>query len=97
MAAYLADIEGYAYEEPPRSWHPIGTVMSRLHRGRGRVRDMGALRAGSGARPHDRLTMRRPRRPGTPGRGAARAGNGTPGPGQRAAPCAFSQPSAIGS
>jgi RNA polymerase sigma-70 factor, ECF subfamily len=38
-AIYLADIEGYPYREVARLMGtPIGTVMSRLHRGRGRLR-----------------------------------------------------------
>src|SRR5215831_18553729 len=40
VAVYLADIEGYAYQEIAQIMGtPIGTVMSRLHRGRGRLRD----------------------------------------------------------
>jgi len=39
MAVYLADIEGYAYKEIAEIMGtPVGTVMSRLHRGRGRLR-----------------------------------------------------------
>lgn len=38
-AVYLADIEGYPYREVARVMGtPIGTVMSRLHRGRERLR-----------------------------------------------------------
>ena len=39
-AIYLADIEGYPYREiADMMGTPIGTVMSRLHRGRGRLRE----------------------------------------------------------
>ena len=39
-AIYLADIEGYPYREVARIMGtPIGTVMSRLHRGREKLRD----------------------------------------------------------
>ena len=39
-AVYLADIEGYPYREVARIMGtPIGTVMSRLHRGRERLRN----------------------------------------------------------
>ena len=39
VAVYLADIEGYPYREVARLMGtPIGTVMSRLHRGRGKLR-----------------------------------------------------------
>jgi RNA polymerase sigma-70 factor (ECF subfamily) len=38
-AIYLADIEGYPYREVAQIMGtPIGTVMSRLHRGRGKLR-----------------------------------------------------------
>ncbi len=40
-AVYLADIEGYGYREIAGIMGcPIGTVMSRLHRGRSRLRDL---------------------------------------------------------
>ena len=41
IAVYLADIEGYAYREIAELMGtPIGTVMSRLHRGRKQLRAM---------------------------------------------------------
>ena len=40
VAIYLADIEGYPYKEVAEMMGtPIGTVMSRLHRGRSRLRE----------------------------------------------------------
>ncbi len=41
LAVYLADIEGFAYREIADIMRcPVGTVMSRLHRGRNRLREL---------------------------------------------------------
>ncbi len=50
LAVYLADVEGFAYQEIADIMKtPVGTVMSRLHRGRKMLRGLLASYATSGA------------------------------------------------
>jgi len=55
LAVYLADIEGYPYHEIAKIMGtPVGTVASRLHHGRGGLRDRlaaAAVRRGLAAAP----------------------------------------------
>jgi RNA polymerase sigma-70 factor, ECF subfamily len=53
-AIYLADVEGYPYRDVAEMLEiPIGTVMSRLHRGRGKLRKKLAAYAPAAPRPSD--------------------------------------------
>lgn len=41
MVVYLVDVEGFSYQETAEIMHtPVGTVMSRLHRGRKQLREL---------------------------------------------------------
>ena len=53
MVVYLADVEGFSYQEiADIVERPIGTVMSRLHRGRARLRQaLGAYAREQGVGP----------------------------------------------
>jgi RNA polymerase sigma-70 factor (ECF subfamily) len=63
---YLADIEGYPYKEIAEMMGtPVGTVMSRLHRGRGRLREALAARAPK-PRAQDRPAAKRRPAPRVP-------------------------------
>jgi RNA polymerase sigma-70 factor, ECF subfamily len=61
VAIYLADIEGYPYREVAEMMGtPIGTVMSRLHRGRAKLRQRLAGYESKSAGERDVAKQRRP-------------------------------------
>jgi RNA polymerase sigma-70 factor, ECF subfamily len=61
VAIYLADVEGYPYREVAEMMGtPIGTVMSRLHRGRAKLRQRLAGYDGQQARERDVARQRSP-------------------------------------
>ncbi len=64
LAVYLADVEGFAYKEIAEIMGtPVGTVMSRLHRGRSQLRNLlsdYARERGLTRAPADAATLRAP-------------------------------------
>jgi RNA polymerase sigma-70 factor (ECF subfamily) len=67
VAVYLADVEGFGYREIAGFMRcPVGTVMSRLHRGRGRLREL-LLQAAEAEQARSRpATAQRAGRPAMP-------------------------------
>ena len=81
IAVYLADVEGYPYKDiAAMTGVPLGTVMSRLHRGRARLRsELVSMTRGSGAGPvSDRRRAGAGERADLPRAGVPAGGRGRP-------------------